>query len=88
MVMVAVIAVMIAYIARYYRCNTIGREHAREYLLSIGEKPFARSDMENEKVEYHLLNMLEYERAMVYPWMRVPLRFVPFDEYRRSKTAP
>jgi hypothetical protein len=54
----------------------------------MNDKPFARSDMENEKAEYHLLNMLEYDRALFYPGVRVPLRFVPFDEYRRSDAAP
>jgi hypothetical protein len=87
MVVVAVTGLAIAYISRYYKCNSIGREHAREYFSSAKKSPFAHTDTESEMEIYHLLNALEYERAMIYPRVRVPLRFVPFDEYRRSKAA-
>jgi hypothetical protein len=85
MVAVAVFGLAFSYIARYYTCKTIAYRH-RQLVQNLLDA-VQLSHQGNEYEDYHLIRFYVYEDAASRPWVSVPLRFVPFDEYQQSESA-
>lgn len=87
MIALAVIGLAIAYIIRYYKYNSIANSHLQAF-EAIYKGQGLISLHGDELDNYHESNYHKYKRAAIYPWVRLPPRFVPFVETRRSATVP
>ncbi len=90
MVAVAVIGLALAYAARCYRCHSIANQHLRALNALYQGRPFLfRHDESLEDMAaYYGSNWEKYQRAAIYPWVRVRHRFVPFGEASPRERQP
>jgi hypothetical protein len=87
MITVALAGLVLSYYIRLFVCNSIRNRHVEEFLSLRTTFPPGLSAEQVQMSDYYRENVERYGKATVFPWVRVPLRFVTFDEYRRSKST-